>query len=134
MRRSRFLSVAAVVGTALVVASCGGDDNGTSGSSGSGDSGGGEKARIGVIFPDSESSSRWVDFDTPLLKAALEKEGLQADIQNAQNDKQKFATIADAMLNTGVKVLMMTNLDSPSVAAIQEKAKAAGVPTIDYDR
>jgi len=134
MTRTKLLSVAAVAGVALTVAACGGDDKSSSGSSSSGNSGGGEKARVGVIFPDSESSSRWVDFDTPLLKAALEKEGLEADIQNAQNDKQKFATIADAMLNTGVKVLLMTNLDSPSAASIQEKAKAAGVKTIDYDR
>jgi D-xylose transport system substrate-binding protein len=38
------------------------------------------------------------------------------------------------MINQGVKVLMIVNLDSPSGAACQKKAKAAGIKNIDYDR
>jgi ABC-type xylose transport system substrate-binding protein len=129
---SRILALAAVAATAIVVAACGGDDSSSSGGGG----GGGDKAtgRVGVVLPDAESSGRWVDFDEPLLKAAFKREGLEVDIQNAQNDKAKFATIAEAMINSGVKVLLLVNLDSPSAAAIQEKAKTAGVKTIDYDR
>ena len=119
--------------TAFAIGACGDDD---SGGGGSGSSGGGGEAtgRVGVVLPDAESSGRWVDFDEPLLKKAFEAEGLEVDIQNAQNDKAKFATIAEAMINSGVKVLLLVNLDSPSAAAIQEKAKTAGVKTIDYDR
>ena len=43
-------------------------------------------------------------------------------------------TIADQMLTQGVTVLAIVNLDSDSGAAIQAKAKKAGVATIDYDR
>ncbi len=38
------------------------------------------------------------------------------------------------MINEGVKVLMIVNLDSASGAAVETKAKTAGVKTIDYDR
>ena len=38
------------------------------------------------------------------------------------------------MINQGVKVLMIVNLDSDSGAACEKKAKAAGIPSIDYDR
>jgi D-xylose transport system substrate-binding protein len=132
---SRVLAGAAIAAVAITVAACGGDDN--SSSSGSSSSGSGSKSsggRVGVVLPDAESSGRWVDFDEPLLKKAMEAQGLQVDIQNAQNDKQKFATIAESMINSGVKVLLLVNLDSPSAAAVQQKAKTAGVKTIDYDR
>ena len=133
MTLRRVLAVAAAAAMAFTVAACGDDDSGGGGGS---SSSGGDKSggRVGVVLPDAESSGRWVDFDEPLLKEAFKREGLEVDIQNAQNDKAKFATIAEAMINSGVKVLLLVNLDSPSAAAIQEKAKTAGVKTIDYDR
>jgi D-xylose transport system substrate-binding protein len=91
-------------------------------------------AQIGVILPDSASSARWETKDRPLLAAAFKKAGITYDIQNAQGDKAKFATIADGMLTKGVKVLILVNLDSPSAAAVEAKAKKQGVATIDYDR
>ena len=89
---------------------------------------------VGVILPDAASSARWGSADRPFLKAAFEKAGVTADIQNANGDKAAFATIADQMLTKGAKVLIMVNLDSDSAKAVQDKAKAQGVPTIDYDR
>ena len=59
---------------------------------------------------------------------------MESDIQNANGDKAKFATIADQMLNSGANVLLIVNLDSPSAAAVIAKAKQQGVPVIDYDR
>jgi D-xylose transport system substrate-binding protein len=38
------------------------------------------------------------------------------------------------MINEKVNVLLIVNLDSASGAAVETKAKAAGIPTIDYDR
>jgi D-xylose transport system substrate-binding protein len=59
---------------------------------------------------------------------------IECDIQNAEGDAANMATIADQMIADGVKVLAIVNLDSESGAAIQEKAAAAGVKNIDYDR
>ena len=59
---------------------------------------------------------------------------MESDIQNANGDKAKFATIADQMLNSGANVLLIVNLDSPGAAAVIKKAKQQGVPVIDYDR
>jgi D-xylose transport system substrate-binding protein len=94
--------------------------------------GGGGKA--GFILPDSKSSARWEAFDRPLIDAACKAAGIECTIENAEGDKAKMATIADAMVGSGVKVLALVNLDSPSAVAIQEKAAAAGVKLIDYDR
>ena len=56
------------------------------------------------------------------------------DIQNANGDKAAMATIADGMIANGATVLAIVSLDSESGAAIEKKAKAQGVQTIDYDR
>ena len=90
--------------------------------------------KVGVILPDTKSSIRWESFDRPLLEEAFKAAGVEYDIQNAEGDKNKMATIADQMITSGVKVLMIVNLDSESGAAIQQKAADAGVQTIDYDR
>ena len=87
-----------------------------------------------MILPDTASSARWEGADRPLLTAAFQAAGVDADIQNANGDKAKFGTIADQMLNEGANVLVIVNLDSPSAAAVIAKAKQQGVPTIDYDR
>ncbi|BCJ54166.1 sugar ABC transporter substrate-binding protein [Actinoplanes sp. NBRC 14428] len=100
------------------------------------ESGSGSKAtgKVGVILPDTKSSARWATADLTYLKAAFEKAGVEAVIQNAQGDKTQFQTIADGMISSGVKVLMIVNLDDGTGKAVLDKAKKAGIATIDYDR
>src|SRR6201991_3702023 len=122
---------------AFSVVACGDDDSGSSSSSsnnGSETSTPEAKAKVGVILPDAASSARWETADRKYLGEAFEAAGVESDIQNANGDKAKFATIADQMLNSGANVLLIVNLDSPSAAAVINKAKQQGVPTIDYDR
>ena len=87
-----------------------------------------------VILPDAASSARWETADRPFLEEAFTAAGVEYDIQNANGDKAKFATIADGMLASGCSAMLIVNLDSPSAAAVIAKADAAGVPVIDYDR
>ncbi len=89
---------------------------------------------VGFILPDSASSARWEAFDRPLIEAACADAGITCIIQNAEGDKDNMSTIADQMIADGIGVLAIVNLDSESGAAIQEKAEAAGVLNIDYDR
>ena len=134
----RALGAFAVAATlAFGVVACGSDDS-SSGGSGSGSSGAKStpetKAKVGVILPDAASSARWETADRKFLGEAFQAAGVESDIQNANGDKAKFATIADQMLNSGANVLLIVNLDSPSAAAVINKAKQQGVPVIDYDR
>ena len=87
-----------------------------------------------MILPDASTSPRWEANDRPLLKASFTAAGISADIQNADGDKSKFGTICDGMINAGVNVLLIVNLDSDSGCACLKKAQAAGIKTIDYDR
>jgi D-xylose transport system substrate-binding protein len=92
------------------------------------------KGEVGVILPDTVSSTRWEDFDKPLLTKAFQAAGVKFDIQNALGDKNKMITIANSMITEGVSVLAIVNLDSVSGAQIEATAKQHNVKTIDYDR
>jgi D-xylose transport system substrate-binding protein len=132
-RRTRIASLAAAAAMLLfAAAACGGsdDDNSKDKSSGGTDS----KGKVGVILPDSTTSPRWEGNDRPSLQKAFDDAGIDSDIQNAGGDTAKFGTICDSMINEGVKVLMIVNLDSDSGAACLKKAGAAGIVSIDYDR
>jgi D-xylose transport system substrate-binding protein len=137
-RAKRLIPVLCAAAAMTVVAGCGSDDNSSSSSSGSSGAKAtataAAKSKVGVILPDTASSARWENADRPLLGDAFKAAGVDADIQNANGDKAKFATIADQMLNEGANVLLIVNLDSPSAAAVIAKAKQQGVPVIDYDR
>jgi D-xylose transport system substrate-binding protein len=128
----RIASLAAAGALVLAASACGGSsDNGSK--NGSGGSGTAAK-KVGVILPDATTSPRWEANDRPSLKKAFDAAGIQSDIQNAGGDKGKFGTICDGMINSGVQVLMIVNLDSDSGGACLKKAAAAGIRSIDYDR
>jgi D-xylose transport system substrate-binding protein len=90
--------------------------------------------KVGVILPDTTSSTRYVQYDKPLLTKALTDAGITPDVQNAQGDKNKFASIAQGMIGEGVKVLIIDSIDAASGAGVEKAADQAGVKVIDYDR
>ena len=98
MKKSSMISLAVLASaSALLLAGCS-----------SGGSGGGNTAKAStracVILPDAVSSPRWENGDRPALEKAITAAGFQADIQNAQGDTSKYATIADQQLNKGDSV------------------------------
>jgi D-xylose transport system substrate-binding protein len=138
MRSTGVALLAAGAGLMLALTACGANSS----SGGGGGGGGGASspapaaagAKVGVILPDTSTSARYEGFDRPLLDKALRAEGLDPDIQNAQGDVQKFSTLADGMITNGVKVLILDAPNTDVGAAVEKKAQAAGIPTIDYDR
>lgn len=94
--------------------------------------GGGGK--VGILLPDTQSSNRWITSDPIALKADCAKYKLSCDIQNADGSASTMVTQAQAMINNGVKVLLVTSLDPASSNKIEAAAKAANIITIDYDR
>jgi D-xylose transport system substrate-binding protein len=94
----------------------------------------GKNAKVGIILPDTTSSPRWITADPNALKADCTKYKLNCTIQNANGSAAKMKTIAQQMESSGVKVLMIVDLDPASGAAIEQQAKKAGVIPVDYDR
>jgi D-xylose transport system substrate-binding protein len=131
-RGARLASLAAVCTLTMAAAACGGED---SGGDGSGDTGDGDSAgKVGVILPDTTTSPRWEANDKPSLQQAFDDAGIESNIQNAGGEVGKFGELCDSMINEGVQVLMIVNLDSDSGAACLQKAADAGIQSIDYDR
>ena len=130
-RRRALASVAAAV--ALGFAGCGGDDD-EAADGGSAASEEKKAQKVAVLLPDTQSSTRWETQDRPLLQAAFKSAGVPATIQNAEGDKSTQQQQAEQAITNGAKILLLTNLDSGSGAAIQANAKAQGAKVIDYDR
>jgi D-xylose transport system substrate-binding protein len=86
-----------------------------------------------VILPDADSGTRWEPGDRPALEKALTAAGYEADIQNAQSDTSKYATIGDQQLSKGCGVMLLVDFQGAG-ASVAEKAKAQGIPVIAYDR
>ncbi len=127
VKTSSWISVAvAISASALLLTGCA-----------SGGSGGGSASpaanRACVILPDSASSPRWENGDRPALEKAFTDAGFSADIQNAQGDTNKYATIADQELTKGCGVMILVDYNGASVAVTQ-KAQKQGIPVIAYDR
>ena len=101
MKKSTLISVAVLASaSALLLAGC------SSGSGGNSTNNAGGKTRACVILPDAVSSPRWENGDRPALQKAITDAGFQADIQNAQGDTGKYATIADQQLNKAIEVIL----------------------------
>jgi D-xylose transport system substrate-binding protein len=98
---------------------------------------GASSLQIGVVLPDTTSSTRWVDFDAPYLKEAFTAAGFtpaQYRIDNAQGSDATQLSDATADINLGAKILIVCPLDGPTGVAIAKLAQQKGVTLIAYDR
>src|SRR5258706_4507838 len=98
---------------------------------------GSNSLQVGVILPDTTSSTRYVNFAAPYLNAAFAEAGYtqaQYRIDNAQGSDATELTDATADINLGAKVLIMDPLDGPTGVAIAKLAASKGVTLISYDR
>jgi D-xylose transport system substrate-binding protein len=98
---------------------------------------GANSLQVGVILPDTTSSTRYVAFDQPYLNDAFADAGYtqaQYRIDNAQGSDATELDDATADINLGAKVLIMDPLDGPTGVAIAKLAESKGVTLISYDR
>ncbi|TAM86741.1 MAG: sugar ABC transporter substrate-binding protein [Jatrophihabitans sp.] len=95
------------------------------------------KGLVGVILPDTTSSTRYVDFDAPYLTKALQMAGYSASqfkIDNAQGVDATELALAQADIAQGASVLIFDPIDSTVGAQVQSYAQSHGVKVISYDR
>jgi D-xylose transport system substrate-binding protein len=92
---------------------------------------------VGVLMPDTTSSTRWVNSDLPYLTKAFQAAGYSSTefkIDNAQGNDATELALAQADITQGAKVLVMAPLDSTVGTQIQALAQSKGVKLISYDR
>ncbi len=73
--------------------------------------------QVCVLLPDTKSSVRWVQFDTPDIAKALKAAGVTYNITNALNDPVRQKSQAAACLAAGAKVVIETALDNGSASS-----------------
>ncbi|MEU8223619.1 substrate-binding domain-containing protein [Kribbella sp. NPDC048915] len=129
--RTTFRTALASTGIAVMLlgglAACG-SGNSSSGSSAP------ANTKVGILLPDTASSPRWVSADPTVLRQQCAEHKLTCYIDNANGSATTQQSQAQALINAGVGVLMVVNLDPGSGKAIEALAQQHNVVTIDYDR
>jgi D-xylose transport system substrate-binding protein len=95
------------------------------------------KGKVAAILPDTTSSTRYVEFDQPMLKKALLAAGVPASdiiIQNAGGSDSTFYTDAQSDITNGASIILSDPEDSGTGAKVESYANAHGAKVIDYDR
>lgn len=129
----RYMLVVAFVFSVLLLASC---DTGAGSTGPFATNGGKGCTKVGVLLPETNSSSRWESKDHPLLLKAVQAAipGVHIDYNNAQGNSNLQIQQAETDLANGDCILIVGAHDSVAAAVIVAKARAQNVPVIAYDR
>jgi D-xylose transport system substrate-binding protein len=133
MRISPRSALTLTAATALVVAGLAGCGSG-SGSNKSGGSSAPQNNKVGILLPDTASSPRWVSADPNEMSKQCIAYKLTCYVDNANGSATTMQAQAQALINAGVGVLLVTDLDPDSGKAIEDLAAQHHVVSIDYDR
>jgi D-xylose transport system substrate-binding protein len=90
------------------------------------------KIKVGLSFSDF-ATERWKNEDT-LMRKLLEEKGYEVISQEANHDVKLQNDQIDNMVTQGIKGLIVIAEDGAAAATAVDKAAAAGVKVIAYDR
>jgi D-xylose transport system substrate-binding protein len=137
---TRALSALTVAAATVALAACGDDDNKSSSSSGSNttaaaQTSGGKGGTIALLLPETKTT-RYELHDRPSFSAKVKALCPDCDIAyaNANQDPVRQQQQAEAAITKGAKVLVLDAVDAEAAVATVNRAKAANIPVIAYDR
>lgn len=90
------------------------------------------KKRIAVSMP-TKDLQRWAQ-DGSNMKAQLEKQGYDVDIQYANNDIATQVSQIENMIAVNPDVLVVASIDGSALGTALQGAKGLGISVISYDR
>ena len=90
------------------------------------------KLDIGIVLP-TKDEDRWLADEATFLKL-IEEKGYKAEIMYSQANPAIEKTNVEALIEKGIKVLLICPFDGAAAASTVEMAKAEGVQVISYDR
>ena len=90
------------------------------------------KLDIGIVLP-TKDEDRWLA-DEATFKKMIEEKGIKAEIMYSQADPAIEKANVEALIQKGIKVLMICPFDGAAAASTVEMAKKEGVKVISYDR
>lgn len=88
---------------------------------------------VGVSW-NNYQQERWAKADEPAIIAAVAAGGGSYARTDARDDESQQLTDIDSLINQGADVLIVLAKDSVAIQPAVDKAKAAGIPVIAYDR
>ncbi|HEX9036672.1 MAG TPA: substrate-binding domain-containing protein [Ktedonobacterales bacterium] len=129
-------TAAVVMGATLLAAALAGCTSGSSSTASGPYSAAKGCTKVGILLPETASSSRWEGVDHPDLVKALQNDipGVSVDYSNANGSDTTQLSQAEADLTKGDCILIVAPHDATASAQIVEKALAQHVPVIAYDR
>ena len=87
---------------------------------------------IGIVLP-TKDEDRWLADEAKFLEL-IEEKGYKAEIMYSQADPAIEKSNVEALIEKGVKVLLICPFDGAAAASTVEMAKEEGVQVISYDR
>jgi putative multiple sugar transport system substrate-binding protein len=87
---------------------------------------------VGVVLP-TKNEPRWIQDETRFNNAFAEA-GYDVQILFSDGDSAKEKANVEALINQGVKVIVICPQDATAAGAAAAEARAAGVKVISYDR
>lgn len=91
-----------------------------------------KKIVIGLSIP-TQREERWVR-DKETMEAEAKKEGVTLKVQVSDTDSAQQASQVENLISQGINVLILAPNDAAASAQSVEKAHAAGIKVISYDR
>lgn len=92
---------------------------------------GSKSVQVGIVLP-TKDEPRWIQDETSFKKLLEGKASVE--LLFSQGDPNKEKQNVEALLNKGIKVLLICPHDGAAAAAAVEQAKKDGVTVISYDR
>lgn len=132
----RWALAALVCLSATALAACGSNDDKASGSNTTTKTTGSAKGgTIALLLPETKTT-RYELHDRPTFVAKVQAlcPSCKIDYANANQDPVRQQQQAEAAITKGAKVLVLDAVDAKAAVATVNRAKAAGIPVIAYDR
>jgi putative multiple sugar transport system substrate-binding protein len=129
MKFTRFAAVGGAFALAAALSACG---SSTKTVDQQAETGSGAGSLVGVTMP-TKASERWIH-DGDNIKAALEKQGYQVDLQYAENDIPTQVNQIENQITKDAKVLIVASIDGTAITTQLQEAADKKIPVIAYDR
>ena len=118
--------------SAILLAACGGDDEG--GETGAtGAATGGEELTVGVSW-NNYNEERWSKWDEPAIQEALQAGGAEYISSDAGSSAEQQLADVENLISQGADALIILAQDGEAILPAVQSALDQGIPVVAYDR